>query len=315
MKNWDPFRRPDATWTEAGEIVQSGRRCPRRADEALKQAIKLRRQLTGNRRAKPSQEAIQAHKMYVENGPVRWELVARMVSGESTEEISRRLGIPVRIIELFAGIFCDILDRLRALGHLAKHLVQHAHIVGFQEHQVREFWAWVAMSGETKILDSVIESYHSCCQPGGPRGLSVYLESDLGISRRLQAFLALHSLPATGPGAFALCTIGQQFDMIEQIEDPFVREFEHERVQREVIRLARKHLKKAPITEAEVSKSARRTEKKFGAAQKRKEIRQKCSQSVRNLVALGAPKRHDSPESLRCDLRDLVTTYEVRLTI
>ena len=140
-----------------------------------------------------------AHEIAQRDEPGRWELEARLLAGQSDEEIAAQCNIPAEVVNWHEALFCNVRPRLRARAYLLNHVVGAGAQRGFRDDEVGNFWAWVAMGGGPLVLDRFVETFHAAKRPDEPATLSNYLRQNAGVDVRLQAVVAGAVLPHSGP--------------------------------------------------------------------------------------------------------------------
>lgn len=170
------------------------------------------------------QDVSEARCLFQQAGLLKAEINARLIAGESDEQIGRRCDVPARIIGCYALLFFCVRDFPRATDWLLSRVIGPGPQRGFQDADVDRFWAWMAFSGPL-VLDAVIGAFHRARRPGEPETLSVYLRSDRGVPLPLQAVVAVAVLPVPTPDAGG--PIGQlwlEMGLASQVTQPIVVE-------------------------------------------------------------------------------------------
>ncbi len=258
----NPYRRPDATWTIAGEIVRGRAKPPGNDDKALRVAIAIRRHLGGDPEANPGEAAQEAHEIYRDNGLKRAELESRLAAGQSDMEIARLCDVTPQAVKIYERIFLRIRAKLTATNYMLHHLVWHAQHSGFRNRQVREFWTWLAIVEDSLLLDFFIALYRKHLRPGKPPKLEVYLRREVPLN--VKALVARYVIRSDRRGDEIQIIIHQRLQAIDTIRDPAVQQYEMERLQRDVVRCGRKHLTGKKITDAEIDKMGARVDRICG---------------------------------------------------
>lgn len=198
---YNPFCSPDWRWQTAGKIARKEARSTRENDPALQAAIRLRTRSERGQPYKRPSEAIQAIlealRVYEEDAPLRWEIEARLVVGQTDDEIHRHTGLAPDVISAYGGIFCDVRPYLHADGWLAAQFFGDRVRVGFGNEDVKHIWAWLAVSGQKLLLDQTIRGFKQACQAGGPLTISTFIDGDAPL--KLRAFVANAVLPLDYP--------------------------------------------------------------------------------------------------------------------
>ena len=94
---------------------------------AYKYARSLATVSIGETRAAQVQEMsdiVAAHGIYATDGRPRWELEARILSGEPVNVVSRKTSLPKSVVECCVGVFLDVLDRLDAYDYIDSRVIR-----------------------------------------------------------------------------------------------------------------------------------------------------------------------------------------------
>jgi hypothetical protein len=139
-------------WNRAGDLLQPGR-CPDSLDDAATLAAwRFRLGLAGapvptGAPAPNATDALlpAAHAIFAENGPLRWEIEARLIVGTAPAQVAERLGIDPALIDAYTTVFFDVIGRTDSIGWLASYLP-----IGFftpPNPTEAEMWMHVAATG------------------------------------------------------------------------------------------------------------------------------------------------------------------------
>jgi hypothetical protein len=178
-------------------------------DTALKAAVTFRAQLdaTGASTMKAAEghdmALAAAYKVFVADGPQRWEVETRLLAGQTDGQIAQRCGLTAEAVTWYESIFFNIRGSLGAWAYIRQHVIGAGIDCGFRNDELRAFWAWLTLSGQPLIIELLIDTFHRVRRPGEPPTLSLYLRPDADVAPRLQAFVASVVLPHFGPGSKA----------------------------------------------------------------------------------------------------------------
>lgn len=136
----------------------------------------------------------QARAIYDANTVPRWELEAYILSGESNEEVAARLGLSPRTVATYVLLFFDLRAYIAEPEWLIGKMFP-GFTLKFQDHQLREFWAWVGLWGGPILLRRHVAEFRAAWQPHSAPLLRVYLREDAPVSLNSQAFVASFLLP------------------------------------------------------------------------------------------------------------------------
>ena len=178
----DLFRRmragdgPSWRWHRAGDLLEQSRQPDPLDDAATVAAWRFRAGLpavpvVGNPITPvpvDSRVVSAAHDIHIENGPRRWEIEGRLLTGVTPAEIAERLKVDTDIIDAFTGTFFDIVGRTNSIGWLGIHLpVAISTPPSPTEAQI---WMHIAASGDgaKAALNVLIADYLERPEPAIP---------------------------------------------------------------------------------------------------------------------------------------------------
>lgn len=197
----DPFLPPWGRWEVAGQIARGECRGTTEPDRYLQAAIRLRKRLEAGRKPgrvrQPARAILHAHNIFDANDRRRWEVQARLMVGQSDEKISQETGVAPEVIDAFERVFCAVRDLMGARDYLQVHLVECRDQQGFGEEDMRHFWAWLGLSGQPLVVDSVIDLAKRL-EPFNERPkMSLYLRPTVPL--HLRSLVAILCLPPLLP--------------------------------------------------------------------------------------------------------------------
>jgi hypothetical protein len=202
LDDFDPFALPTRKWDLANEIVDDGPQRPDCDDPAVQAAVVFLEQIQAEKvTGLPPEDSLlgAAHRIYQDGGALRWEIEARLVAGESDQQIAVRCDVPPDVIGRYEGTFFNVRYCLKAWGYLLNQVVGEGVHRGFEDDEVSNLWAWIALGGGPLVLDAVVQAFRAAMKPGEPLTLSTFLRADAGIDPRIQALVASAVLPPYGP--------------------------------------------------------------------------------------------------------------------
>lgn len=223
METYDPFAPPHWRWRAAENIVHGTKRINGyRGDQHVLAAVEHLR-AGETRQSKGCNPAI-AESLGIfrdSTSLVKVELEARLVSGQSPRDIARACDIAENVVDLYRGIFFDAPPQ--ATDYVRIHVIGHGPWRGFQNEEVRQFWAWVAMGGGPVVFQALLDSYRQAQRPGKAPTLDTYLQRDENVRIDVQAFVAMSVLPHTAPWKDWIIEVRSQMDEALSDRNPLSR--------------------------------------------------------------------------------------------
>ncbi|MCY2987813.1 MAG: hypothetical protein NTY19_08120 [Planctomycetota bacterium] len=136
-----------------------------------------------------------AHEFAQRNDPLRWEVEARLLAGQSDDEIGRRCGLPTDVVQQFERLFFNVRESLDARNYILVHAIGFGHLVGLGDQELNRLWRKYAYAGGVVVLDALVEAFHAAWNPAEPATISVYFRDDSPASVSLLANIAVNSIP------------------------------------------------------------------------------------------------------------------------
>lgn len=144
---------------------------------------------------------LEARRLAEEDAPLAWEVRARVLAGQTDDEIAGRCGVSPDTIHLYEALHFNVRDRLDAPDWVASRVIGPGLWRGFTGEEMGKLWMAVGFYGGPLALDAVIEAtlengVVSLPKPGGRRCSSS--ARDILRQKVLLAVGAL-TLPADAP--------------------------------------------------------------------------------------------------------------------
>ena len=182
----DPFAPPRWKWDVAKQLFKQPDLKDVPEDQVTRDALNYLK--TGDTLQFPEiDESIQIFK---EDGRRRAELEARILVGQSDSEIAGFCKLTPSVVQVYADLFFCVRDIPGGSDWKLKHAVGKPHFHGYQDHNLRQLWAWFALMKEPVILNLVIQSYYDELKPGDEPTLSVYLRPTSSVDLKLQSLIS-----------------------------------------------------------------------------------------------------------------------------
>ena len=204
-----PRRAPHWRWLRAVEIDGGGFRASRALDGPegftwIRRAVTLKRhfELAGNRPQAlyalihRDADLYWAHEIWTdEKAPTRWGIEARVLAGQTDEEIAQRVGTRPDIISAYVNTFFDVRAKLDNMDYVQNVIMADAVTRGLQERHYDLLWKLLGFRGGPHVIDAVINKFGAVPRPENPDGVSAYFQ-DMAIScMKYKAAIAALSVP------------------------------------------------------------------------------------------------------------------------
>jgi hypothetical protein len=199
-----PRRAPHWRWLRAVEVDSGGARPSRAIDgpdgfEWIRRAVRLKRHFerAGGRAERlyalmlRDNDLFWAHSLWVEEkAPTRWAIEARVLAGETDEEIARKTGTDPGVITAYVSTFFDVRDKLANQDYVVNVIMANAVTRGLQERQYDLLWKMMGFHGGPYVLDAVINRFISIVKPDSPDGVAGFFQDSAINSVKYKAALA-----------------------------------------------------------------------------------------------------------------------------
>lgn len=96
------------------------------------------------------------HRVYAENGELRWELEARLLAGQNDRAIARRIDLTRGLVRRYEQICSTCRDRLSASDCILFTFIGPGPIDGFAPGDLGGVWKWTGYFGGPYGLDATI---------------------------------------------------------------------------------------------------------------------------------------------------------------
>lgn len=173
-------RPPDWRWQRACALADGDRISPGRDDEYVKFAAKFRRLMGRCTSDRAKLAALDAHPTMYEAYAVysqsdarddtRWCLEARVLSRESSQNISRKTMLQRAVLDLYCKIFFDVEDRLSAPSVITHVVIKKAAQMGLAERDHDGLWKLFGYWLGPVVLDALIYDFNLPSQAEGKDG-------------------------------------------------------------------------------------------------------------------------------------------------
>lgn len=206
----NPRRAPHWRWLRAVQIDAGGPRASRALDGAdgftwIRRATKLKRHFerAGNRfdalyaLMHRDRELFWAHSMWAdERAPTRWGIEARVLAGETNEEIAHKIGTEPEIVAAYVNVFFDVREKMNHVDYIVNVVMADAVTRGLQERHYDLLWKMLGYHGGTHVLSAVINKFTHTPRPDNPAGVSGFFQDFAINTMKYKAAIAAATVQA-----------------------------------------------------------------------------------------------------------------------
>lgn len=200
----NPRRAPHWRWLRAVQIDGGGTKPSKALDGEegfawIRRALRLKRHYdrAGNNSEKlyaamlRDSDLFWAHSIWVEEkAPTRWGIEARVMAGESDEEIAKKTGTDPAVISAYVNTFFDIREKLANTDYVVNVVMADAVVRGLQERHYDLLWKMMGFHGGPYVLDAVINRFIPLVKPEGPDAVAGFFQDSAINSMKYKASLA-----------------------------------------------------------------------------------------------------------------------------
>jgi hypothetical protein len=164
LRRYDPHLTPDDRWRSAVAIVAEGRRASARHDppEVVEAAAFLR--ALDQAKDDKGREAVRArwpdlfaaHSLYQEDGPLLWEVQARVLAGQTDVDVAAACGLTPGAVWNFEALFFSVRDKLGAPDWVDRMAVRPGSTSWAACGDLGEAWRALGYHGGPLVLDLVV---------------------------------------------------------------------------------------------------------------------------------------------------------------
>ncbi|HCO24467.1 MAG TPA: hypothetical protein DIT97_16060 [Gimesia maris] len=182
----DPFTPPCWRWEVAEQLFNEPGLDKIPEDRVTRDALTYLR--TGDSSQFPDIHT--SRQIFVEDGLRRAELEARILVGQTDAEIAELCKYTPELVQVYADLFFCVRDFPKASDWKLRYAVGKPHFYGYQDHNLRQMWNWFGLTGESLVLNHVIQAYYDELRSDDEPTLSVYLRPSSSVDLRLQGVIA-----------------------------------------------------------------------------------------------------------------------------
>lgn len=202
-------RFPHWRWARACEIDAGGQKTTRQLDGPegfnwIRRALRTKRHIE---RAAGRQDALYAamlrdkemfwaHSIWAEEkNQMRWALEARVLAGETDEEIADKIGSEPGIVNAFINVFFDVRGKLRFQDYVQGVIMADAVTRGLNERHYDLLWKMMALQGGPFALDATINRGPSVTKPTSADEAGVFFQDFAVNTMKYKAAIAAATIP------------------------------------------------------------------------------------------------------------------------
>lgn len=227
-----PRRAPHWRWLRAVEIDGGGHRATRATDGAdgftwIRRAVRFKRHYAAVDSADSSRalhtlmlrdkDLFWAHSIWVDDkNPTRWAIEARIVAGETDEEIADKIGAEPEVVAAFANVFFNVRDKLENPDYVCNVIMADAVTRGLQERHYDLLWKLLAHKGGPHVLDVAVGRVPGPAKPESADGVSGFLQDFAINAIRYKAALAAVTVPVNSHTQLPLLDLYVKYVEIER---------------------------------------------------------------------------------------------------
>lgn len=229
----NPRRPPNWRWMRAVQTDSGGKRASQQLDGPdgvvwIRRALRLKRHFE---QANSNQDALYAamlrdrpmfwaHSLWAaDKEPPRWAIEARILAGETDEDIATKLGTAPDVISAYANVFFDVRGKLANTDYAVNVVMADAVTRGLQERHYDLLWKLLGFRGGSHVLDAAINRCMDIPRPDAPGGVSGFFQ-DLAVnSMKYKAAIASLTIPVNSHTQLPLIDSFVKYVEIEKNSD------------------------------------------------------------------------------------------------
>jgi hypothetical protein len=197
-------RSPHWRWLRATEIDAGGHKATKRIDGPdgfhwIRRALRMKRRYEVASGTTAGLYALMlrdtpmfwAHSLWVEEkNPTRWAIEARVLAGESDEQIADKVGTDVDVINAYINVFFDVREKLNNIDYVTQVVMGDAVTRGLQERHYDLLWKMLGYRGGPHVLDAVLHRSPAVTKPGSADDVGVFFQDFAVNTLKYKAALA-----------------------------------------------------------------------------------------------------------------------------
>jgi hypothetical protein len=232
-----PSRAPHWRWLRALQIDSGGPKATRLLDGPdgfvwIRRALRLKRHVSrldnNPNRVRAvllrDPDLFWAHSMWAaDKKPSRWTIEARVLAGETDEEIAEKAGISPGIVNAYVNTFFDVRAKLPHKDYILSVVLADAVTRGLQERQYDLLWKMMAFVGGPYALDTVISRFIDLPKPENAAAVSGFFQDFAINSMKYKAAVAAMTVQVNSHTQLPLIDSFVKYVEIERTTDNATR--------------------------------------------------------------------------------------------
>jgi hypothetical protein len=151
---------------------------------------------SGRRRSRcpVTPELMSAHQLYQNQSPSRWEVEARILAGQTDDEVAFATGLPPAVVAAFEEHFFNVRDHLAAGDYILFGVIDYDPLGAFREGDLRTLWGYFGYAAGPRFLELVLAVSQDRPLPAW----AIRQAPDAAAAEQLVASLKLMLMASTG---------------------------------------------------------------------------------------------------------------------
>lgn len=205
-----PRRAPHWRWLRAVQIDAGGRRASRKLDGGegfswIRRASRLKRHYdkAGNRHEaiyallERDPDLFWAHNIWIEDrAPTRWAIEARVLAGQTDEQIAHKAATTTEVISAYINVFFDVRHLLDRDDYILNVVLSDAVTRGVQERHYDLLWKMLGYRGGPYVLEAAINRFIKTEAPKDENGVSNFFHEFAINTMKYKAAIAALTVQA-----------------------------------------------------------------------------------------------------------------------
>lgn len=226
----NPMRSPHWKWLRVLSIESGGPKASRAMDGAdgfrwIRRALRLKRRhaeaasrpMALYHLARVDGDLFWAHSLWAdEKQPTRWAIEARILAGETNEEIAKKIGCEVGVIDAYESVFFNVREKLANTEYIVNVVMADSVTKGLTERQYDLLWKMFGYTGGSHVLDAMITRFSAIERPKKPEDVSEFFQNSAINSMRHKAAVAALTVPINSHTQLALLDAYVKYVEIER---------------------------------------------------------------------------------------------------